>query len=231
MVALRETHALPVAFGERERLMHSPTAPDHGRRSLLPVSRIACPRRKTKCQLTSPRILPHTCPSRYDSGSTDNTLEMLQPWMEAGTVKLHSFAHGKSHFLPRQEDAAHAFISANPDQAGHYQTTGLETCSRTYGPTTECLLEADIDEFHVATPYLTGLNRSQPILLTDVPDQPLRRILLDNWLYTGAEAVVVSRTSFKNAGLERLPDEASLLRVQTLRCESVSPDGIVEALF
>ncbi|TKA54511.1 hypothetical protein B0A53_03204 [Rhodotorula sp. CCFEE 5036] len=132
----------------------------------------------------------------YDSGSTDNTLEMLQPWMDAGTVKLHAFAH---------------------DQAGHYQTTGLETCSRTYGPTTEWLLEADVDEFHVATPYFTGLNRSQPILLSDVPDQPLRRILLDNWLYTGADAVVVSRMSFKNAGLERLPNEASLLRVQTLR--------------
>ena len=88
-----------------------------------------------------------------------------------------------------------------------------------------------MDEFHVATPYLTGLNRSQPILLSDVPDQPLRRILLDNWLYTGADAVVVSRMSFKNAGLERLPDEASLLRVQTLRCESFSPNGIVGALF
>ena len=45
---------------------------------------------------------------RYDSGSTDNTLEMLQPWMDAGTVKLHAFAHGKSQVLARQQDAAHA---------------------------------------------------------------------------------------------------------------------------
>lgn len=103
------------------------------------------------------------------------------------------------------------------DQAGHYQTTGLETCSRTYGPLTEWLLEADIDEFHVATPYLTGLTRSQPVRINDVPDQPLRRVLLDNWLYSGADAVVVSRISFKNTNLQKLPDEASLLRTQTSR--------------
>ncbi|GAA5877313.1 hypothetical protein JCM3774_001634 [Rhodotorula dairenensis] len=132
----------------------------------------------------------------YDSGSTDDTLTMLQPWIEAGTVKLHAFAH---------------------DQAGHYQTTGLETCSRTYGPKTEWILEADVDEFHIATPYLLGLNRSQPIRIDDVPDQPLRRLLLDNWLYTGADAVVVSRISFKNTGLQRLDEQASLLRTQTLR--------------
>ncbi|GAA5985625.1 hypothetical protein JCM10908_007047 [Rhodotorula pacifica] len=132
----------------------------------------------------------------YDSGSEDDTLTVLQPWMAAGTVKLHTFAH---------------------DQAVHYQTTALETCSRTYGPTTEWLLEADMDEFHVATPYLTGVNRSQPILLADIPAQPLQKMLLDNWLYMGADAVVVSRISFKNAGWQRLAGGSSVLQTQTLR--------------
>ncbi|TKA49938.1 hypothetical protein B0A53_06529, partial [Rhodotorula sp. CCFEE 5036] len=30
----------------------------------------------------------------YDSGSDDDTLEKLQPWLRAGTVKLHRFRHG-----------------------------------------------------------------------------------------------------------------------------------------
>ncbi|BGP58255.1 hypothetical protein JCM8202v2_005916 [Rhodotorula sphaerocarpa] len=126
----------------------------------------------------------------YDSGSTDDTLVMLQPWIGAGTVKLFSFSH---------------------DQAGHYQTAALETCSRTFGPTTDWLLEADLDEYHVPTPYLAGLNRSRPIPIEEIPDQPVRKLLFDNWLYKNADVIVVSRVSFKNIGHEALPGGASSL--------------------
>ncbi|POY75499.1 hypothetical protein BMF94_1401 [Rhodotorula taiwanensis] len=132
----------------------------------------------------------------YDSGSLDDTLVMLQPWIDAGTVVLHTFRH---------------------DQGGHYQTSALETCSRTYGPTTEWLLEADIDEFHVPTPALKGSAAAPASILGSTPKHPLRDLLLRTNNYADADAVVVSRVTFKNAGIKRLSDGASILRSQTLR--------------
>lgn len=111
----------------------------------------------------------------------------------------------------------HAHSRKLADQAGHYQTAALETCSRLYGGTTDWLLEADLDEYHVPTPYLTGLNRSREIRIDEIPDQPVRKLLFDNWLYNNADAVAVSRVSFKNAGHEKLPDGSSVLQMQTLR--------------
>ncbi|KWU45527.1 hypothetical protein RHOSPDRAFT_32830 [Rhodotorula sp. JG-1b] len=136
----------------------------------------------------------------YDSGSDDDTLEKLQPWLRAGTVKLHRFRH---------------------DQKGHYQTTALETCSRTYGPKTEWLVEADCDEFYVVTEAMTALTRSRGGGgggdLTDVPQRPLAALLAGNWLFKSADAVVVSRLTWKNAGINELPPDASVLASQTLR--------------
>ncbi|GAA5985550.1 hypothetical protein JCM10908_007021 [Rhodotorula pacifica] len=132
----------------------------------------------------------------YDSGSTDNMLEVLQPWVKAGTVVLHTFSH---------------------DQGSKYQTTALETCSRTYGPTTEWLLEADADEFYVVTPDLTSQNRSRAIALADMPKQPLRHLLLHHWIYRRADAIVSSRIAWKNAAYEQLPEGASVIATQTWR--------------
>ncbi|GAA5985637.1 hypothetical protein JCM10908_007053 [Rhodotorula pacifica] len=132
----------------------------------------------------------------YDSGSEDDTLERLQPWMKAGTVKLQSFRH---------------------DQVEHYQTTALETCSRTYGPVTEWLVEADCDEFYVITPAMTASLRSHGSDLSDVPRRPLAKLLAENWIYKKADAVVVSRLTWKNAGIDELPPDASVLASQTLR--------------
>ncbi|GAA5969781.1 hypothetical protein JCM8115_001843 [Rhodotorula mucilaginosa] len=134
----------------------------------------------------------------YDSGSDDDTLEKLQPWLRAGTVKLHRFRH---------------------DQQGHYQTTALETCSRTYGPKTEWLVEADCDEFYVVTEAMTALTRTRGSGgdLTDMTQRPLAALLAGNWLFKSADAVVVSRLTWKNAGIDELPPDASVLASQTLR--------------
>ncbi|GAA5871596.1 hypothetical protein JCM3774_006307 [Rhodotorula dairenensis] len=132
----------------------------------------------------------------YDSGSDDDTLERVQPWLRAGTVKLHRFRH---------------------DQQGHYQTTALETCSRTYGPATEWLVEADCDEFYVVTSTLTALTRGRGLDVGDMPERPLASLLTANWLYKNADAVAVSRLTWKNAGIDELSVDASVLATQTLR--------------
>ncbi|GAA5917793.1 hypothetical protein JCM6882_004546 [Rhodosporidiobolus microsporus] len=132
----------------------------------------------------------------YDTGSTDDTLEVLQPWMEAGTVKLHRF---------------------NADQGGHFQMNSLETCSRTYASETDWILDTDVDEFYVPTPALSSTTRRRPLSTTDMPDKPLLTLLADNWLYHTADVVAASRVTFKNGGFDRLPNEASVLATQTLR--------------
>ncbi|POY75493.1 hypothetical protein BMF94_1395 [Rhodotorula taiwanensis] len=132
----------------------------------------------------------------YDSGSDDDTLSALQPWLRTGTVQLHRFRN---------------------NQEGHYQTTALDTCSRTYGPKTEWLVEADCDEFLVVVPTLLSTDHSRPLELSDMPNRPLYILLDSNWLYKNADAVVVSRLTWKNAGFERLPDGVSLLSLQTVR--------------
>lgn len=50
-----------------------------------------------------------------------------------------------------------------------------------------------------------------------MPNRPLYILLDSNWLYKNADAVVVSRLTWKNAGFERLPDGVSLLSLQTVR--------------
>ncbi|GAA5824569.1 hypothetical protein JCM3770_000549 [Rhodotorula araucariae] len=132
----------------------------------------------------------------YDTGSTDTTLEVLQPWMGTGTVVLHRF---------------------NGDQGANFQMNSLETCSRTYGPTTDWILDCDVDEFWVATASLTSHQRLPGATTFKMPDQPLRRLLFDNPVYTKADAVVASRVTWKNAGIRRLPQEASVLASQSLR--------------
>lgn len=109
--------------------------------------------------------------------------------------------------------------TCSPDQRGHYQTTALETCSRTYGPLTEWLVEADCDEFYVIIPTLTALTRTRRLDVTDMPERPLALLLSANWLYKNADAVAVSRVTWKNAGIDHLPPDASVLATQTLRCE------------
>ncbi|GAA6008038.1 hypothetical protein JCM10207_007006 [Rhodosporidiobolus poonsookiae] len=132
----------------------------------------------------------------YDTGSTDNTLEVLQPWMEAGIVKLHKF---------------------NNDLGSAFQSTALITCSKWYGPKTEWLLSADVDEFFVVPHSLTGSVEAMSSKLSDMPRQPLWNLLKDTPLYQDADVLAVSRMTFKNAGLQRLPDHASILAAQHSR--------------
>ena len=120
-------------------------------------------------------------------------------------------------------------VQNRADQKGHYQTTALETCSRTYGPKTEWLVEADCDEFYVVTEAMTALTRSRGGGgggdLTDVPQRPLAALLAGNWLFKSADAVVVSRLTWKNAGIDELPPDASVLASQTLRYGRTSPSA------
>ncbi|GAA5945676.1 hypothetical protein JCM3775_000007 [Rhodotorula graminis] len=132
----------------------------------------------------------------YDTGSTDNTLEVLQPWMETGVVVLHKF---------------------KADQGGYFQLNSLETCSRTYGLESDWILDCDVDEFYVATPALTSHQRLPAATTFEMPDQPLRRLLFDNYIYSSVDAIAASRITWKNAGFARLPDNASVLASQTLR--------------
>ncbi|GAA5850432.1 hypothetical protein JCM9279_001414 [Rhodotorula babjevae] len=132
----------------------------------------------------------------YDTGSSDNTLEVLQPWMESGVVVLHNF---------------------KADQGGLFQLNSLETCSRTYGLVSDWILDCDVDEFYVATPALTSHQRLPAATTFEMPDQPLRRLLFDNYIYSNAHAVAASRITWKNAGFARLPEKASVLASQTLR--------------
>ena len=113
--------------------------------------------------------------------------------------------------------SAHCVKKHRADQKGHYQTTALETCSRTYGPKTEWLVEADCDEFYVVTEAMTGLTRSRSGDVTDIPQRPLAALLAGNWLFRNSDAVVVSRLTWKNAGIDELPPDASVLASQTLR--------------
>lgn len=122
----------------------------------------------------------------------------------------------------REEDSLtcrHTVPKNRADQKGHYQTTALETCSRTYGPKTEWLVEADCDEFYVVTEAMTALPRSRSggAGLTDIPQRPLAGLLAGNWLFKSADAVVISRLTWKNAGIDELPPDASVLASQTLR--------------
>ncbi|BGP20205.1 hypothetical protein JCM10213v2_008342 [Rhodosporidiobolus nylandii] len=132
----------------------------------------------------------------YDTGSDDNTLEVLQPWIETGTVKLHRFNH---------------------EQGGHFQLNSLETCSRTYASQTDWLLDADVDEFYVIPHSLTSYSRSRPLLPQEMPEAPLYKLLSGNWLYNTADAIAVSRVTWKNSGIQQLPEEASVLVYQNLR--------------
>ncbi|BGP43531.1 hypothetical protein JCM10449v2_007566 [Rhodotorula kratochvilovae] len=132
----------------------------------------------------------------YDTGSTDNTLEVLQPWIASGAVVLHRF---------------------KSDQGGNFQLNSLETCSRTYGLLSDWILDCDVDEFYVATPALTSHQRLPGATTFEMPDQPLRRLLFDNFIYTSVDAIAASRVTWKNSGIKRLPEKASVLASQTLR--------------
>ncbi|GAA5982890.1 hypothetical protein JCM11641_002618 [Rhodosporidiobolus odoratus] len=132
----------------------------------------------------------------FDTGSTDETLSVLQPWLESETVKLHRFNH---------------------DQGGNFQLNSLETCSRTYASQTEWLLDADIDEFYVVPSSLTSHSHSRPLLPDEIPVRPLWRLLDENWLYKAADVVAANRVTWKNSGYKLLPEEASVLVSQTLR--------------
>ncbi|BGP20243.1 hypothetical protein JCM10213_008952 [Rhodosporidiobolus nylandii] len=132
----------------------------------------------------------------YDTGSTDDTLEVLQPWIEAGTVVLHKFRH---------------------DQGGSYQLNSLETCSRTYASQTEWLLDADVDEFYVVPSSLLSYSRARELSPGDMPDRPLLRMLEDNYLYRQADVVAVGRVTWKNEGVQRMGEGESVLERQKLR--------------
>ncbi|GAA6020594.1 hypothetical protein JCM10207_008679 [Rhodosporidiobolus poonsookiae] len=132
----------------------------------------------------------------YDTGSTDEVLEVLQPWLEAGTVKLHRF---------------------NTDQNIHFQLNSLESCSREYASQTEWLLDCDIDEFYVVPPSLVGKRYAALHDGGARPKAPLRSLLLDNYLYQSADVVAASRVTWKNRGFQRLVDDSSVLAQQTLR--------------
>ncbi|GAA5850435.1 hypothetical protein JCM9279_001415 [Rhodotorula babjevae] len=132
----------------------------------------------------------------YDKGSTDNTLEVLQPWIETGVVVLHEF---------------------KADQGDLFQLNALETCSRTYGLVSDWILDCDVDEFYVATPAPTSRQRRPAAAAFETPDYPLRRLLFDHYIYTSVDAVATSRVTWKNAGFARLPEKASVLASQTLR--------------
>ncbi|GAA5985534.1 hypothetical protein JCM10908_007014 [Rhodotorula pacifica] len=136
----------------------------------------------------------------YDTGSDDDTVEILQPWIASGVVQLKRFRH---------------------DQGGNYQNSALDTCARTYGSETEWLLVGDVDEFYVATPSLTATKRRQPSRIREMPAEPLWKLLSENPLYDTADAVVISRVTYKNAGFDRLPEDASVMEQQTLRYAGV----------
>ncbi|SCV68165.1 BQ2448_286 [Microbotryum intermedium] len=132
----------------------------------------------------------------YDTGSTDDTMNMLKPWIATGTVQLHVW---------------------NKNQGGHFQINSLEHCSRYHATKTQWILDCDVDEFYVPTPALTG-SPNRALRIDEIPEAPLRSMLASNWLYQNADAVVVSRVTWKNAGVDRLPDDGSVLKHQTLRC-------------
>ncbi|GAA6008363.1 hypothetical protein JCM10207_000101 [Rhodosporidiobolus poonsookiae] len=132
----------------------------------------------------------------YDTGSTDETLEVLQPWMEAGTVKLHRF---------------------NQDPGTHFQLNSLETCSRTYASQSDWIIDADVDEFYVVPHSLYAGRKADALSPQSMPDKPLQKILYDNWLYQTADVVAASRVTWKNAGIKRMKSGQSVLGTQTLR--------------
>jgi len=84
------------------------------------------------------------------------------------------------------------------------------------------ILDCDVDEFYVATPALTSHQRLPTATTFEMPDQPLRRLLFDNYIYSSVDAIAASRITWKNAGFARLPDKASVLASQTLRCVPLS---------
>ncbi|SGY17715.1 BQ5605_C015g07869 [Microbotryum silenes-dioicae] len=131
----------------------------------------------------------------YDTGSTDNTMDMLKPWIATGTVHLHVW---------------------NKNQGGNFQINSLEHCSRYHATKTQWILDCDVDEFYVPTPVLTG-SPNRALRIDEMPEAPLRSMLASNWLYQNADAVVVSRVTWKNAGVDRLPEDGSVLKHQTLR--------------
>lgn len=131
----------------------------------------------------------------YDTGSKDDTIEVLSPWMEAGIVKLHQY-----------ED----------DQGINYQMSSLRHCSSVYGPESEWILESDVDEFYVPTESFTGYSARDNPSIYECPISPLAK-LLEHWIYLEADALAVSRVTVKNQGIFKLDEGTSVLASQTLR--------------
>lgn len=105
-----------------------------------------------------------------------------------------------------------------PDPKGNFQLATLQHCSRTYSSQVDWLLDCDADEFYVPTEAFTGRPARDVPTLLDLPTvPPLADLLRRNALYDEADAIAVSRVTFKNQGIQRLPDGASVLASQTLR--------------
>jgi hypothetical protein len=102
------------------------------------------------------------------------------------------------------------------DQGDKFQLSSLRHCSQTYGQNSDWLLDSDVDEFFIPTRAFTGTRTQAESRIYDCPVRPLAK-LLDNWLYKTADAIIVSRVTFKNQGVIELPEDASVLKSQTLR--------------
>jgi hypothetical protein len=95
------------------------------------------------------------------------------------------------------------------DQGINFQMSSLRHCSARYSQETEWLLEADVDEFYVPTRAFTGHPRNEHLSIYDCPVKPLVE-LLKNWLYAEADAIAVSRVTFKNQGIYKLDNDSSV---------------------
>lgn len=102
------------------------------------------------------------------------------------------------------------------DQGIKFQISSLRHCSQTYGPASDWILDADVDEFYIPTRAFTGTSNQDSSTIYHCPIKPLVATL-QNFVYQDADAIAVARVTFKNQGILKLEDDASVLASQTLR--------------
>lgn len=85
-----------------------------------------------------------------------------------------------------------------------------------YASKSEWIIEADTDEFYVPTRAFTGVSLRNDPSIYECPIRPLPE-LLKNFIYKSADAIGVARVTFKNNGIVKLDDDASVLASQTMR--------------
>lgn len=138
----------------------------------------------------------------YDTGSDDETMKILAPWVKNGIVILHQFVESQGNL---------------------FQRSALRHCSTFYAEDSEWLIDSDVDEFWFTTrtlssdPFINSDPTDEEVDLSNPPDRPLVELLAKNPLYGNAGGIVVSRQIFKNQGIKRLKEGESLLATQVLR--------------